>query len=298
MRFGASACSARVFKESPASRGMAVKTRRTSRLIQDDAEVASDAVELPLVDFPEWAENVLQVVTFGNFTPRSTERRAIEAAARLSRDAAVGGLAVELDFEQEAPGGHGAQGDEAGVASLGITAWHAARLQPSGGLQPSDGWHPRGGMQPSGGRQPSGGLRPGGHLQPSGGTQPSGGVQPSGGLKPSSGLQTSGRMQPNNMRQPSDAAEGEVAGGEAAKCGGDDAGGEAAEGEAAGCEAAGGEAAKSGGADAGGEAAEGEATPEDGLTVNAVMPRDGLAADAATPRDGLAADAAIAGRCA
>ena len=73
---------------------MAVKTRRTSLVDQEVAEVAAVAVELPLVDLPEWAENALQVVTFGNFTPRSTERRAVEAAARASRDAAVGGLGL------------------------------------------------------------------------------------------------------------------------------------------------------------------------------------------------------------
>ena len=51
-----------------------------------------------MVDLPEWVENTLQVVSFGNFTPRSTERRAIEAAVRLSREAAKV-VAVELDFQ-------------------------------------------------------------------------------------------------------------------------------------------------------------------------------------------------------
>ena len=54
---------------------------------------------MPLLDLPEWAENTLQVVSFGAFTPRSAERRAIEAAARLSREASVD-VAVELDYEE------------------------------------------------------------------------------------------------------------------------------------------------------------------------------------------------------
>ena len=55
-----------------------------------------DAVALPVLDLPEWAETTLQVLSLGAFTPRSAERRALEAAARVDL------LATELSFEQAA----------------------------------------------------------------------------------------------------------------------------------------------------------------------------------------------------
>ena len=79
---------------------MPVATRRTAHAGQGDEPVAPDSVELPLVDLPEWAESALQVVSFGTFTPRSAERRAIDAAARLSREVASADVAVELDYEE------------------------------------------------------------------------------------------------------------------------------------------------------------------------------------------------------
>ena len=79
----------------------------------------ADPVVLPLIDLPEWAENALQVVSFGNFTPRSAERRAIEAAARVGREAVDGGVAVVLDFQQDAPESQSDQGADAETASPG-----------------------------------------------------------------------------------------------------------------------------------------------------------------------------------
>jgi len=84
---------------------MPVSTRRAARAGQGDEPVAPYAVELPLVDLPEWVENTLQVVSFGAFTPRSAERRAVEAAARLGREAASADVAVELDYEEYVDGG-------------------------------------------------------------------------------------------------------------------------------------------------------------------------------------------------
>ena len=78
---------------------MPVTTRRAARTDQVDDPVAPESVELPLIDLPEWAENTLQVVSFGAFTPRSAERRAVEAAARLRREASAD-VAVELDYEE------------------------------------------------------------------------------------------------------------------------------------------------------------------------------------------------------
>ena len=83
--------------------GETCRLRRDARLMQAKATsepAALDSVELPLVDLPEWVENTFQVVSFGAFTPRSAERRAIEAAARLRREASVD-VAVELDYEAE-----------------------------------------------------------------------------------------------------------------------------------------------------------------------------------------------------
>ena len=57
-------------------RVMPVTTRRTASTDQGDETVVPESVELPLLDLPEWAENTLQVVSFGAFTPRSAERRA------------------------------------------------------------------------------------------------------------------------------------------------------------------------------------------------------------------------------
>ena len=78
---------------------MPVTTRRTANASQGDEIVALDTVNLPLVDLPEWAENTLQVVSFGAYTPRSAERRASDNAARLSRESSVG-VAVALDYEE------------------------------------------------------------------------------------------------------------------------------------------------------------------------------------------------------
>ena len=79
-------------------RDMPVTTRRTASTGQGDETIEPESVELPMLDLPEWAENTLQVVSFGAFTPRSAERRAVEAAARLRLEASVD-VAVELDYE-------------------------------------------------------------------------------------------------------------------------------------------------------------------------------------------------------
>ena len=78
---------------------MPVATRRTAQAGQGDEPASLDSVELPLVDLPEWVENTFQVVSFGAFTPRSTERRAIEAAARIRRETSAS-VAVALDYEE------------------------------------------------------------------------------------------------------------------------------------------------------------------------------------------------------
>ena len=61
-----------------------MQTRRLVRSGQGVEEpVMPDAVTLPVLDLPEWAEATLQVLSLGAFTPRSAERRALEAAARV-----------------------------------------------------------------------------------------------------------------------------------------------------------------------------------------------------------------------
>ena len=78
---------------------MKVQTRRSARESASEAAAQDEtAVQVPLIDVPEWVEAGMQFLSFGAYTPRSAERRALEEAARASRDAAEATPMAELDF--------------------------------------------------------------------------------------------------------------------------------------------------------------------------------------------------------